>query len=284
MSTLKFADTHNMVAFLSKPTKSEGFEQIVDFLNTNPIKYALTVNLTKYVSCIEHFWSTTKAKTINGEGQILAKIDGKKATPNESSSQVTDSGGGPMCQEAIGITIAQTSLKRKVKKLKKKQRSKTHKLKTLYKVGLTARVESLDDEQSLGEDASKHMRIRYIDADEGITLVSTHDDPEVFDADNDLHGEEVFVPKQNENVVEKEVELKHAKPKAKAKRIISHELEESTTTTTIPKPKSLDKGKAIMFEEPVKLKKKDQIMLDEEVALKLQAEFDKEQRLAREKA
>ncbi|GKA94012.1 hypothetical protein Tco_0815998 [Tanacetum coccineum] len=29
MSTLKFADTHNMVAFLSKPTDSEGFEQIL---------------------------------------------------------------------------------------------------------------------------------------------------------------------------------------------------------------------------------------------------------------
>ncbi|GJX47413.1 retrovirus-related pol polyprotein from transposon TNT 1-94 [Tanacetum coccineum] len=44
MSDLKFADTHNLVAFLSKPAKSEGFEQIVDFLNANPIKYALTVN------------------------------------------------------------------------------------------------------------------------------------------------------------------------------------------------------------------------------------------------
>nr|GFC43869.1 hypothetical protein [Tanacetum cinerariifolium] len=62
---------------------------------------------------------------------------------------------------------------------------------------------------------------------------------------------------------------------------------ESTTTTTIPKSKHQDKGKVIMIEEPVKLKKKDQIMLDEEVALKLQAElqaeFDKEQMLAREK-
>ncbi|GJX04126.1 hypothetical protein Tco_0190042 [Tanacetum coccineum] len=38
MSTLKFADTHNMVAFLSKPTKSDGFEQIVDFLNAHPIR------------------------------------------------------------------------------------------------------------------------------------------------------------------------------------------------------------------------------------------------------
>ncbi|GJV93013.1 hypothetical protein Tco_1540826 [Tanacetum coccineum] len=43
MSALKFADSHNMVAFLAKPTESEGFEQIVDFLNANPIKYALTL-------------------------------------------------------------------------------------------------------------------------------------------------------------------------------------------------------------------------------------------------
>ncbi|GJR37977.1 hypothetical protein Tco_1213661 [Tanacetum coccineum] len=43
MSALKCADSHNIVAFLAKPTKSEGFEQIVDFLNANPIKYALTL-------------------------------------------------------------------------------------------------------------------------------------------------------------------------------------------------------------------------------------------------
>ncbi|GJZ69028.1 hypothetical protein Tco_0632578 [Tanacetum coccineum] len=42
MSALKFVDSHNIVAFLAKPTKSEGFEQIVDFLNANPIKYMLT--------------------------------------------------------------------------------------------------------------------------------------------------------------------------------------------------------------------------------------------------
>ncbi|GKC07833.1 hypothetical protein Tco_0999443, partial [Tanacetum coccineum] len=42
------------------------------------------------------------------------------------------------------------SLKRRVKKLEKKRSSRTHKLKRLYKVGLTARVESSRDEQSLG--------------------------------------------------------------------------------------------------------------------------------------
>ncbi|GKE37611.1 hypothetical protein Tco_1461016, partial [Tanacetum coccineum] len=36
------------------------------------------------------------------------------------------------------------SLKRRVKKLKKKNRSRTHKLKRLYKVSLTARIESSD--------------------------------------------------------------------------------------------------------------------------------------------
>nr|GEY07515.1 hypothetical protein [Tanacetum cinerariifolium] len=93
------------------------------------------------------------------------------------------------------------SLKTSVKRLKKKQRSRTQKLKRLYKVGLTTRVESSDDEQSLGKDASKQGRINDIHTDEGITLVSTHDD-----ADKDLHDEEVFVSKQDENVVEKEVD------------------------------------------------------------------------------
>ncbi|GKA60789.1 hypothetical protein Tco_0760196 [Tanacetum coccineum] len=71
------------------------------------------------------------------------------------------------------------SLKRRVKKLEKKNRSRTHKLKRLYKVGLTARVESSNDKESLGEDASKQRRINAIDTDEEITLVSVHDEMEV---------------------------------------------------------------------------------------------------------
>nr|GFA82853.1 hypothetical protein [Tanacetum cinerariifolium] len=87
--------------------------------------------------------------------------------------------------------------------------------------------------------------------------------------------------------IDADEELKHTKPKAKAKGIVFHEPEESTiiaTTEIITKSKSCDKGKGIMVEEPVKLKKKDQIQLDEEVALKLQAEFNKEQRLVGERA
>ncbi|GJV59264.1 hypothetical protein Tco_1465364 [Tanacetum coccineum] len=77
MTTLKFANTHNMVAFLAKPAESEGFEQIVDFLNAHTIKYALTVNPTIYTSCIEQFCTTVKAKTVNREVQLQALVDGK---------------------------------------------------------------------------------------------------------------------------------------------------------------------------------------------------------------
>ncbi|GJU15456.1 hypothetical protein Tco_1143422 [Tanacetum coccineum] len=85
MTTLQFADTHNLVAFLSKPVESEGFEQIVDFLNANPIRYALTINPTIYTSCIEQFWATVKVKTVNGEVQLQALVDGKKIIVTEAS-------------------------------------------------------------------------------------------------------------------------------------------------------------------------------------------------------
>ncbi|GKD24477.1 putative ribonuclease H-like domain-containing protein [Tanacetum coccineum] len=48
---------------------------IVDFLNASSIKYALTVNPTIYTSCIEQFWSTAKAKIVNGEVQLQALVD-----------------------------------------------------------------------------------------------------------------------------------------------------------------------------------------------------------------
>ncbi|GKA50411.1 putative ribonuclease H-like domain-containing protein [Tanacetum coccineum] len=59
--------------------------QIVDFLNASSIKYALIVIRTIYASCIEQFWSTAKAKTVNGEVQLQALVDGKKIVVTEAS-------------------------------------------------------------------------------------------------------------------------------------------------------------------------------------------------------
>nr|GEX87603.1 hypothetical protein [Tanacetum cinerariifolium] len=415
VSTLKFAEVHNLVAFLSKPIECEGFEKIVDFLNANPIKYALTVNPIVYTSCIEQFWATVKAKTINREGQLQALVDGKKIIITESTIrrdlQLEDAKGvdclpntviferltliGTMAsliiylstnqkfnfsknifesmvknlnnvnkflmyprtwgegltnptdphhtptiiqpltsqpqrlrktkrkdtelpqisvptsvadeavneemddsleraaitatsldeeservskisndilltgvniprngedslkltelmkfctnlqQSVLNLEITKTTqaleidnLKRRVKKLERRTRSRTHGLKRLYKVGLSARVESSEDEGLGEEDASKHWRITDINASEDITLVNTYEE-QMFDIDQDLGSEEVFVAQQDENVVKKEVDAA-------------------------------------------------QIQLDEEVALKLhtelQAKFNKEQRIAKERA
>ncbi|GJW48739.1 hypothetical protein Tco_0080385 [Tanacetum coccineum] len=158
------------------------------------------------------------------------------------------------------------------------------------------RVESSRDEEDLGEDASKlGRRINVIDVDEDITLVSVQDDVDAEMSDMDtLTGDEVFVAEQevaNEKDDDGEItlaqaliEMKSTKPKVKG--IVFQEPGKSTTTTTISSQQSKDKGKGKMIEpEPVKPKKKDvQIMLDEEATKKLQAEFDEEERLAREKA
>ncbi|GKD29184.1 putative ribonuclease H-like domain-containing protein, partial [Tanacetum coccineum] len=245
------------------------------------------------------------------------------ATPNETGSQGTTSGGGPRRQETIKDTIAQTrfenvsktsndpllvrgntlrsgedslklnklmelctnlqqrvfdlettkttqankiaSLKRRVKKLESKNKSRTHGLKRLYKVGLTAKVESSGDEEDLGEgDASKQGRkINAIDADEDITLVNDQDDTDMFGV-NDLDGDEVVV--DNVDVV----------------RTIEETINAAATTTTtttaiITNP---------VVEQVKPMKRLEQIRLDKELTFKLQAEEEEEEeeRLAREKA
>ncbi|GJU31868.1 hypothetical protein Tco_1175457 [Tanacetum coccineum] len=183
------------------------------------------------------------------------------------------------------------SLKRRVKKLEKKKRSRTRKLKRLYKVSLTSRVESSDNEESLGEDASKQERIDAIDADEEITLVSVQNVDEEMFVVNVLDGEEVFVAEQEvvvkdvSNVVSTAGDATTVSVATTTTATITT-LGESTTTISsqLSSQQSQDKGKGILIEHVQPMKKKDLVRLDEDAALKLQAEFDKEESLAREKA
>nr|GEX96197.1 copia protein [Tanacetum cinerariifolium] len=250
-----------------QPTESAGFEEIIDFLNVHPIKYALIVNPTFYTSCVEHFWATANVKNINGEAQLHAKVVNEemydslekatttttsldaeqdkgnirktqsKATPTKLSSPETSLGGGPRRQDTMGDTIAQT------------------------------RVESSADEKSLGEeDASKQGMIFDIDANQDIYLVNVHRDEDIetlmFDADKDLQGKEVVekeVAGKDVSTVEEInaasiatsvttitptismdeitlakslIEIKTSRPKAKG--IVMQE--QSETPTPIPKP------------------------------------------------
>ncbi|GKF32061.1 hypothetical protein Tco_0101859, partial [Tanacetum coccineum] len=162
---------------------------------------------------------------------VYKELDDSLATPNEAGSQGTTSGGGPRRQETMGDTIAQTSLKRRVNRLKKKGGSRTHELKRLYKVGLSRRVESSDEEGLRKEDASKQGMIDDLDADVGINLVSTY-----FDAGtnmfgvHDLVGEEVVVKSGVHDLVGDEVVVK-IEVVVKAASTIP--VSATTTTTTV---------------------------------------------------
>ncbi|GKB70184.1 hypothetical protein Tco_0931596 [Tanacetum coccineum] len=169
------------------------------------------------------------------------------------------------------------SLKRRVKKLEKKDRSRTHRLKRLYKVGWTDRVELSNNEESLGEDASKQGRIDAIDADEEITLVS------VFDV-NVSASEELFATTINDITLAQVLEkMKSTKPKKKG--VVIQELVESTIiiSSQLSSQQSQDKGKGILIKPMNPMSKKDLIRLDEETTFNLQAKFDEEERFAREK-
>ncbi|GKC43864.1 hypothetical protein Tco_1061586, partial [Tanacetum coccineum] len=207
------------------------------------------------------------------------------------------------------------SLKKRVKKLEGKRKSKPPGMKRLFKIGRSAQVVSSEDE-GLGdqEDVSKQGRkIADIDADAEVTLVyetQGRNDEEMFDI-GILDGEEVFAER---DMVEKEVitagpvitagevvttasattttvneltltqtliEIKAAKPKVKGVMI----QEPSETKTPVASKPSQDKGKAKMTEAGKPLRKKDQIMYNQEVALNLQAQLKaelEEERLARE--
>ncbi|GKA79177.1 hypothetical protein Tco_0785773 [Tanacetum coccineum] len=118
-----------MVAYLKKPTRSEGFQEIVYFLNGSHIRYALTKNPTIYVSLIEKFWQTATVRTVDGKELIiteasirrhlqLADVDADEAVYKEWDDRVerdtttAASLDAEQASEAIGGSIAHTRSER----------------------------------------------------------------------------------------------------------------------------------------------------------------------------
>ncbi|GKD17893.1 hypothetical protein Tco_1207051 [Tanacetum coccineum] len=205
------------------------------------------------------------------------------AIPNDPFPQGTGSGGGHRVLNLENIKTAQdleiTNLKKRVKKLKKKKKSRTPQLKRrLFKV----RIESFA-ERSLGdqEDASKQGR-NEIDPDEGISW---------FPKGSETQG--------SAPITIVGVSVSTAEPSTPPTTtpttttittttlIEDEDLIISGTRVRVPPP-HIDpkyKGKEKMVEPKKSKKKKDQIEFDREVALRLQAEIqaklDKEERLAK---
>ncbi|GJY68456.1 hypothetical protein Tco_0471438 [Tanacetum coccineum] len=103
MAQLKYCDKHNQVGFLFKPAESAGYTEIVDFLRSSKLRYALTHNPPIYDSLVKQFWQTATARTLaEGTQQLNATIDSIEYTITEESVrrqlQLADASGINMLQ------------------------------------------------------------------------------------------------------------------------------------------------------------------------------------------
>nr|GFB68210.1 ribonuclease H-like domain, reverse transcriptase, RNA-dependent DNA polymerase [Tanacetum cinerariifolium] len=115
MARLQFYDYHNMVAILEKSEHNVDFHPMVDFIEASPLRYALTVKPTIYVSHIRQFWSTARIKTTKEGTQILATVDGIHRTITESSLRRNLKLKNEEGINGIQKTMSEASLRRNLK-------------------------------------------------------------------------------------------------------------------------------------------------------------------------
>ncbi|GKE26518.1 hypothetical protein Tco_1441902 [Tanacetum coccineum] len=100
-----------MVAYLEKSIENVDFDEIVDFLNVNPIRYALTISSTIYVSYIEQFWSTAKIKIVNierhGKTIVISKSSVRSDLQfNDKDAQTVHEERGDSMERAATIAVS----------------------------------------------------------------------------------------------------------------------------------------------------------------------------------
>nr|GEW40210.1 synaptobrevin, longin-like domain protein [Tanacetum cinerariifolium] len=98
MAALKYKEEHTKIGYLLKPTGSDDYHQIIDFLSGSHIRYALTTNPTIFDSLVKQFWSSTTLRESElGPLAIMAIIDKTPYTITEvlarSHLQLADDGG-----------------------------------------------------------------------------------------------------------------------------------------------------------------------------------------------
>ncbi|GJT25846.1 hypothetical protein Tco_0895783 [Tanacetum coccineum] len=216
-----------------------------------------------------------------------------KATPNEPSSPGTSSSGGPRIESSKDEGLGEEDAS---------------------KQGRIDDIDANEDIYMVNVHRDKDMfGVNDLEGDE--VVVETEVDHEVV-VETEVASKDVNLSADEVTLAQALAALKSIKPKAdkvmiqepekgtittttaattittastrpKAKGLVIHEEEQATTPIVSSQQPSQvkvqDKGKEIMVEEPLKMKKKDQVNFDKQEAKRLQAEFDEEERLAREK-
>nr|GEW37451.1 putative ribonuclease H-like domain-containing protein [Tanacetum cinerariifolium] len=181
--------------------------------------------------------------------------------------------------DKVAQALEITKLKKRVKKLEKKNKVRVLKLRRLQKVRTSQRVKTSDD-IIMDDESNQGRMIAEMDKDDVVVLKDDkEEDREVADVVKDVAKEDETKPAEVQEVVEVVTTAKVvAAPSRRRKRVVIRDPKsESTTSTIIPtKTKSKDKGKGIMVEEPKPLKKKQQIKLDEQYAREFHVELNKD--------
>ncbi|GJR34873.1 hypothetical protein Tco_1210557 [Tanacetum coccineum] len=170
-----------------------------------------------------------------------------------------------------------TNLKKRVKKLKKKKKSRTPEVKRrLFKIRIESSAEkSLETQGRYGHDIST-AEVTTASVPSDVDVSSASPTRPVYDSTtNDITLAKTLMKiKSSASILQND------------KGVMFKEPSESTKTSR-PQPHILakDKGKGIRQEpeKPVKVNGKDQIKYDADVAQRLQAELDEEARLERER-
>nr|GEX80440.1 putative reverse transcriptase domain-containing protein [Tanacetum cinerariifolium] len=300
MSLYPFTERYAQSYFFScfdTADASEGFEQIINFLNASAIQYALTVNPNIYVSCIKQFWSSVLVKKMNDVVQLQALIDRKKVIITEDIVRQAlrlDDAESIDClpNEEIFTELTRMGYEKPSTKL------------TFYKAFFSAQwkflihtiLQCMSAKRTAWNEFSSSMASAVICLATGGIIAD-------LDADKDVTLEEVDDAKDAE--VEKNVELLLSISKVvtaaattitaaatpitaatitaapsvarRRKRVVIRDTEETATPSTIvhSETKAKDKGKGILVEEPKPLKKQAQIKQDEAYARELEAELNK---------
>ncbi|GKC20886.1 hypothetical protein Tco_1023036 [Tanacetum coccineum] len=162
------------------------------------------------------------------------------------------------------------ALKKRIQRLERRKMSRPTGLKRLSKVGMSRRVESSEDQESLGapEDASKQGRsIEDIDADV---------DDDVMHVEAKVDGKDEQSKKPDDSTAGEAVTTASIDDSAVPTTNEEITTVATTSTTTRPNNKGVPE---------VPLKRKDQIALEEQIARDIQAKLDaellEEQKLAR---
>ncbi|GKA72052.1 hypothetical protein Tco_0778268 [Tanacetum coccineum] len=299
MAALKFADSHSMVAFLEKPAKSDGFKEIIDFLNAHTIN-DLRLEDAEGIECIPNvtiFEELTRMRLVqvflDNQFGDMSTYDEIYVTPShtrkvfvsmkrvgkgfsrnitplfptimvQAQEELGEGLVGPTNPQHTPTIIQPSTSKPQKKQPRRKQRKDTEELMDLC-TNLQDRVLALETtktNQALEIKSSKR-RVKRLEKKQ---RSRTHKLKRLYKGDEVIAnvvattvGDTTTTTNVEVTLAQALIEIKTSKPKAKG--IVFKEPSESTTTTT-PTP----------------------IVSSQQLSqVKDKAKFNKEERVAREK-